>query len=211
MKAVVLAAGRGRRLHPYTREVPKPLVPLAGIPLIEYVLSGLSRAGVTRVVVVTGHKGSILENYLSARHLDSIVIEWVRNVDFQRGNGVSLACAHRLLRGEPFVLYMGDHLIDPEIIRMLGNVGGTTSASIDLNPRLEPQRKDATKVLLSPSWNVLKFGKHLLLSSGVDTGVFRCEPDVLEMALLLSMQNYPSVCFGCDEQPDCRWTRGEGG
>ncbi|HEY4657033.1 MAG TPA: NTP transferase domain-containing protein [Candidatus Bathyarchaeia archaeon] len=190
MKAVVLAAGRGRRLFPYTRDLPKPLVPLVGIPLIEYVLSGLMLAGISHIVVVTGHKGSILENYFSARKIDHHTIEWVRNLDFQRGNGVSLACARRVLWEEPFILHMGDHLVDPEIVRRLGGVSGTTAASVDTNPRLEPQRKDATKVAMTPNWEVLKFGKRLFRFSGIDAGVFRCEPEVLETAHQLSLENY---------------------
>lgn len=190
MKAVVLAAGRGRRLFPHTCYFPKPLVPLVGIPLIEYVLSGLLLAGVSHIVVVTGHKGSILENYLSARKTDNNSIEWVRNLDFQRGNGVSLACAKRLLRDEPFILHMGDHLVDPEIVRRLGAVVGTTAASVDTDPKLEPQRKDATKVVLTSNWDVLKFGKHLFRFSGIDAGVFRCEPEVLDKAHQLTLEDY---------------------
>jgi choline kinase len=190
MKAVVLAAGRGRRLFPYTRDLPKPLVPLVGIPLIEYVLSGLMLAGISHIVVVTGHKGSILENYLSARKTDHHTIECVRNLDFQRGNGVSLACARRVLWEEPFILHMGDHLVDPEIVRRLSGVRGTTAASVDTDPKLESQRKDATKVVLTSNRDVQKFGKHLFRFSAIDAGVFRCDPEVLRWAYQLSLENY---------------------
>jgi MurNAc alpha-1-phosphate uridylyltransferase len=51
MKAIVLAAGRGERMRPLTDATPKPLLPVAGKPLIAYHLESLARAGVTDVVV----------------------------------------------------------------------------------------------------------------------------------------------------------------
>lgn len=190
MKAVVLAAGRGRRLHPRTREIPKALLPVAGVPLIDFVISGLSRGGIRDVLVVTGYRGSILENFLSGRAYVDVSVECVRNTDYQRGNGVSLSCAWRLLRGEPFLLHMVDHLVDPQLIIRLCSPSGGTSASVDLSPRFEPQLNDATRVLLDYDGNILRFGKRLDQFSGVDAGVFRCDPYVLDRAHELSLKKY---------------------
>src|SRR6266581_8690908 len=55
--AVVLAAGRGTRMGALTAATPKPLLPVAGRPLIEHVLGGFAAAGVRRAVVVTGYQG----------------------------------------------------------------------------------------------------------------------------------------------------------
>ncbi len=59
MKAMILAAGRGERLRPLTDSLPKPLVSVAGKPLIEYHLEKLALIGVTEVVINQawlGHK-----------------------------------------------------------------------------------------------------------------------------------------------------------
>ncbi len=56
MKAVVLAAGKGERLWPLTETTPKPMLPLAGQPIIEQTLRGLVRAGIREIAIVTGHK-----------------------------------------------------------------------------------------------------------------------------------------------------------
>ncbi len=51
MRAMILAAGKGERMRPLTLHTPKPLIPVAGVPLIEYHLRALAQAGVTEVVI----------------------------------------------------------------------------------------------------------------------------------------------------------------
>ena len=56
MRAVVLAAGEGTRLRPYTLDRPKCLVPLAGRPLLEWQTTALRRAGIDDVTILTGYR-----------------------------------------------------------------------------------------------------------------------------------------------------------
>lgn len=63
--AVLLAAGRGQRLRPATDHTPKPLLPLDGRPLLDYVLTAVRWAGIGQVVVVTHHLGEQIEGYVS--------------------------------------------------------------------------------------------------------------------------------------------------
>ncbi len=65
IQAMILAAGRGRRMQPYTSEVPKPLVKVGGKPLIDYALQLLKHAGMEEVIVNTHHLGEQIENYLA--------------------------------------------------------------------------------------------------------------------------------------------------
>jgi NDP-sugar pyrophosphorylase family protein len=64
MRAIVLAAGLGRRLRPLTLTRPKPLLPVAGRPILAHVLDAVIRAGVRDVVVVVGHLGEQIAAYL---------------------------------------------------------------------------------------------------------------------------------------------------
>ena len=57
MKAMILAAGRGQRMRPLTDNQPKPLLPVAGKPLLAYHLEKLAKAGVTEVVINHAWKG----------------------------------------------------------------------------------------------------------------------------------------------------------
>ena len=63
MKAVVLAGGRGTRLAPYTYVLPKPLMPIGEMPILEVLLRQMKRAGVDDVVLTVGHLAALLRTY----------------------------------------------------------------------------------------------------------------------------------------------------
>ncbi len=63
MKAVVLAGGKGTRLAPYTTILPKPLMPIGDMPILEVLLRQMKRAGVKHVVLTVGHLASLLQAY----------------------------------------------------------------------------------------------------------------------------------------------------
>ncbi|MBE3111411.1 MAG: NTP transferase domain-containing protein, partial [Acidobacteria bacterium] len=65
--AIVLAAGQGERMRPLTLRVPKPLVPLAGRPLIDHVLDRLREAGVETAIVNVHYLPDLLEAHLRKR------------------------------------------------------------------------------------------------------------------------------------------------
>ena len=62
--AFILAAGKGTRLRPYTDNMPKPMVPVNGRPLLSYTLENLKNVGVKHVTVNSFYLGNVIENYL---------------------------------------------------------------------------------------------------------------------------------------------------
>ena len=67
MKAIILAGGRGKRLKPVTDYVPKPLVPIKNIPIIEWQIRYLKKFGINEVIICTGYKTDMIESYLSMK------------------------------------------------------------------------------------------------------------------------------------------------
>jgi NDP-sugar pyrophosphorylase family protein len=63
MKAVVLAGGKGTRLSPYTTILPKPLMPIGEMPILEVLLRQMKHAGINHVVLTVGHLASLLQAY----------------------------------------------------------------------------------------------------------------------------------------------------
>jgi NDP-sugar pyrophosphorylase family protein len=65
MKAVVLAGGKGTRLAPYTRILPKPLMPIGDMPILEVLLRQMKRAGIEDVVLTVGHLAHLLKTFFA--------------------------------------------------------------------------------------------------------------------------------------------------
>lgn len=86
--AMVLAAGLGTRLRPITNTIPKPLVKIAGKPMIDYVLDLLVNAGVTRATVNVHHFADQMEAHLAQRAAPEIVISDERNALMNSGGGL---------------------------------------------------------------------------------------------------------------------------
>src|SRR5689334_20719485 len=63
MKAVILAGGKGARLAPYTKILPKPLMPIDDMPILEVLLRQLKNCGVKDIVITVGHLAALLKTY----------------------------------------------------------------------------------------------------------------------------------------------------
>ena len=108
MKAVLLAAGRGSRLHPLTRSTPKPLVTVGARTCLDIALESLA-AVVDSIVVVTGYLGDKISTHLE-RHPPQVPVQVVVNPKPEQGNLTSLAAARALIEGDGFILTNADHL-----------------------------------------------------------------------------------------------------
>jgi MurNAc alpha-1-phosphate uridylyltransferase len=104
--AMVLAAGLGTRLRPITDTMPKPLVPIAGKPMIDYVLDLLEAAGVTTAAVNVHHFAGQMEAHLVQRSRPSIVISDERAALMNSGGG--LAKGLKLLSEGPVLVMNAD-------------------------------------------------------------------------------------------------------
>jgi MurNAc alpha-1-phosphate uridylyltransferase len=97
---MVLAAGLGTRMKPLTDNVPKPLVAVAGKPLLDHVLDRLAEAGVDTAVVNIHHLGEMIEKHVAGRERPRIIISDERGALLGTGGGVVKALPK--LGGAPF-------------------------------------------------------------------------------------------------------------
>ena len=107
-KAIVLAAGLGKRMLPITATMPKPLVKVAGQTLIDFALDRLHEAGMETVVVNVHHFADMLEAHLRTRERPRIVVSDERGALLETGGGVKKALP--LLGDEPFVTFNSDSM-----------------------------------------------------------------------------------------------------
>lgn len=111
---MILAAGRGTRLLPLTATVPKPLVRVAGRPVIEYTLRLLHAAGIRDVVINIHHLGEHVRAELGDGSSYGITIRYsVEGTILETGGGIKKA--EVLLRDGPFVVVNGDTIMDAPI------------------------------------------------------------------------------------------------
>ncbi|QRI63054.1 nucleotidyltransferase family protein [Shinella sp. PSBB067] len=104
--AMVLAAGLGTRLRPVTDTMPKPLVPIAGKPMIDYGLDALAEAGVKRAVVNVHHFADQMRAHLAGRTTPQIVLS--DETDRLMNSGGGLARGLKLLGREPVLVMNAD-------------------------------------------------------------------------------------------------------
>ncbi len=136
-RAMVLAAGEGRRMRPLTESLPKPLIELQGRSMIDRILDRLAEAGVEEAVVNLHHLGHLLRDHLQGRKAPRIVFSEEEEL-LETGGGVTKALP--LLGEEPFFVVNGDiHWLD-----------GTRSAFVRLAERWQPDKMDAL-LLLQPT------------------------------------------------------------
>ncbi|HET9752579.1 MAG TPA: sugar phosphate nucleotidyltransferase [Myxococcales bacterium] len=117
---MVLCAGFGTRLRPLTDRVPKPLVPLCGVPLLRYNLALLKNAGVGDVVINTHHLGAEMEKGARAIALElSLGLQISREEKQILGTGGGVKRAQAMLGGETFFLLNGDMIFDVDLAAAL--------------------------------------------------------------------------------------------
>lgn len=178
-KAVILAAGTGSRLVAH-ETFPKPLKPVAGVPLLVRVLRNLQDVGIREAVVVVGYRGDQIRRELADEPSLALKLHFVENERFERKNGVSLLAAKDFVDG-PCILSMADHLYSPELVRRLCQFDlprGASALAVDRDIERCFDLDDATKVRLRAG-RIVDIGKEIADYDCLDTGVFRIGPELI--------------------------------
>jgi len=119
MKAVILVAGEGKRLKPITSSVPKPMIPLAGRPLLEYNLLGLKNAGIEDVLLIVGYKKEIIQDYFgNGKEKVGLNINY-KTQDEYLGTAHATGFAKSFVKNDDFLMMYGDLLINSDIIKKI--------------------------------------------------------------------------------------------
>lgn len=180
-RGVVLAAGFGSRLRGSDDEPIKPLVEVAGVPMIFRALRGLVKAGCEELVVVVGYRGDELRRAIASGPDVGANVVFVENPRFDLANGVSLLSARAAL-GDEFVVAMADHVIGDEVMALAKahrpEPGGAT---LLVDRRIDEvfDLPDATKVRTQGD-RLVEIGKTLTDYDCIDIGVFVCTTGLLD-------------------------------
>ena len=136
-KAVILAAGRGTRMKEITDELPKPMVKVKGMPILESIVRGLVFNGITDFLIVVGWRKEVITDYFGDGSDFGCRVEYVEQV-VQDGTGRVLELARDFSGDDPFILSYGDILVPAESYAPLvnfTNVEGKLTVKIDEDVR----------------------------------------------------------------------------
>lgn len=116
MKAIILAGGRGKRLRPVTDYIPKPLVPIKNIPIIEWQLKYLKKFGVDEVIICTGYKQEMVESYLDVKKIGIKIRYSVEKTPL--GTGGAIKKAGKMIKEKSFFVINGDTITNIDLKKL---------------------------------------------------------------------------------------------
>ncbi len=133
-KVMILAAGRGERMRPLTDSIPKPLLSVAGKPLIVYLIESLVRAGLADIVINHSHLGEQIVAHLGdgSRYGARIVYSHEPGAGLETGGGIYQALP--LLETDPFIVVNGDIWTDYPFERLPRRLSGLAHLVMVANP-----------------------------------------------------------------------------
>ncbi|WP_253738521.1 bifunctional sugar-1-phosphate nucleotidylyltransferase/acetyltransferase [Halohasta salina] len=176
MQTVVLAAGEGTRMRPLTAAQPKPMLPVAGKPLLEHTLDRAVDAGADRLVVVVGYESDRVRDHFGTRHA-GVDVEYAVQTE-QRGTADAVNAAAPLLDNEPFVVLNGDALYDQGSLDTLYSNGPAVGSYRVDNPSaygvLQLAADDDTRVTgvvekpANPESNLINTGAYVFPAAAHD-------------------------------------------
>ena len=141
--AVVLAAGEGNRLRPLTHNRPKPMLPAANRPILEYVLDSLVDAGLSRVCLVVGYKRDRVQDHFGPTYR-GVPIDYVVQ-EKQLGSGHALQQAAGAV-GDSFVVVNGDRVIESKMVAAVIDAHEESPAALAVLEHGNAQRYGAVDV-----------------------------------------------------------------
>ncbi len=184
MRAMILAAGRGERMRPLTDHTPKPLLSVAGRPLIAHHLEALAAAGVTDVVINISWLGEQIRSALGGGERWGLRLHYSDEGAQALETGGGIFNALPLLGDGPFLVVNGDVWTDYPLARLLREPAGLGHLVLVPNP---PHHQEGDFAL--QDGRVLGTGGERLTFSGI--GVYRpelfagCRPGPFRLAPLL--------------------------
>ena len=143
MKAIILAGGRGKRLRPITDYVPKPLIPIKNIPIIEWQIKYLKKFGISEIIICSGYKTKMIENYLNNKKLGVKIIFSVETKPL--GTGGAIKKAGKKIKEKSFVVINGDVITNIDLKKLLKKENSI--AAIQLKTKFGILQTDEDKII----------------------------------------------------------------
>lgn len=143
MKAIILAGGFGKRLKPITDYIPKPLVPIKNIPILEWQINYLKKFDVDEVIVCTGYKTEMIENYFKIKNINIKI-----NLSVEKsalGTGGAIKKAGKNIDNDSFFVINGDIISNIDLTEL--SKKPNSIASVELRTKFGVLETNSDKIV----------------------------------------------------------------
>jgi NDP-sugar pyrophosphorylase family protein len=186
-QAVILAAGRGTRMRELTEDLPKPMIPVRGRPILEHIVTGLAAHGVSRFLIVVGYRKDVVMDYFGDGSRFGVSVDYVEQVK-QDGTGRVVDLGREFTGSEAFVLSYGDILVAPESYSPLVDFTGV-DAKIAVK-RDEDVRKGGAVFIDGENWVtdiIEKGGPDAPTSPYYNAGIYSFSPEIYDFTARIEL------------------------
>src|SRR5262245_5079135 len=173
--------------------MPKTLLPYGDGTILSRIIGNFTAIGVSQFTIVIGFKGDMIRGYLDGRHNFGHDISLIENLEYERGNGVSVLKARAAIEDGAF-LSMSDHLVHPDGLNMLKeSTGNALLTDSRINDVFDID--DATKVRAEHG-RIVEIGKELSNYNAIDCGVFRIDNAFMDALQAQIAEGKESISHG---------------
>jgi glucose-1-phosphate thymidylyltransferase len=177
MKVAILAAGEGNRLRPLTNRRPKPMVPVANRPILEYVVEAVADAGIEEIVLIVGYERDRIQTHFGDGDEWGVDIEYVRQTP-QLGTGHAVQQVEAAMDGD-FLVCNGDRIIESGLIERAA-AEPTAAPDVAVTRVSTPGRYGVVEIDGDRVVGIDEKPEGEPTSEIINAGVYRFSPDVFE-------------------------------
>lgn len=134
LKAVILSGGFGKRLKPFTDTIPKPMIPIKNVPILEWQINWLKSHGFDEFILCTGYKSEAIVEYFGNGHKHDVTIHYSHEVEPLGTAGALKNAENFLLNDDKFLLMNGDIITNLDPTQIISLIDESNLVSISLVP-----------------------------------------------------------------------------
>ena len=179
--AVVLAGGRGTRLHPITLEVPKPMLPVAGRPILERIVTHLVGYGVEKIFLAVGFRADVIEQHFGDGHSFGCTINYLQeDPDSPLGTAGPLSGLrpNEDLNNEPVLVLNGDLVTQFDVAQLLER-HSSSRAQMTVGVSSHAHEVPFGVVHTNDQGNIIDIVEKPLRVETVSAGIYALQPDIV--------------------------------
>ncbi len=184
MKTIIMAGGKGTRIQSIAPDIPKPMLPIAGIPVLEREILSLHEQGLTNIIITVSHLGQVIMDHFKNGEQYGVKIEYYYE-ETPLGNAGALFKLKKQIGSEPFLLLNADAVFDVDFNRMIKfHKDKKAMVTLFTHPNSHPY--DSGLIIAAPdlsvqTWLTKEDERPKYYKNRVNAGLHVIDPNILNL------------------------------